>query len=229
MGQPSLPPYGPMIDRNGNILPVWYAFFLSLYGATGGGGGGGAPVLTPVTGADFSATGANFFFAGPTSGGSATPTFRTLVSSDLNSVAGSIPGINSGAAAPAGDVGEYQAANITVPVALTSGVVADIGSGPLTAGDWDVWAAFATLPAGGAAQTLIKAWLSETSATDPGAPNGGAYLAVSGGSVTQAQCFPVGAVRTSLAVTTTVYLSAAVTYSGGSLGGYGFLAARRRR
>jgi hypothetical protein len=219
-----VPPYTEMVDENRLPTQVWYQYFLSLFTKTGGGG------TIVVSGANFAPASANAIFAGPVSGTATRPDFRPLASADLLSVAGQIPGVANNSAAPIGDVGEYVQDLSASPVAMTSGAPIDIASLLLTAGDWDLWATFGTTPAGGASQTLIKAWISSTSATDPGPFNGGAYLSrtITAGEV-GAQIEPVGMMQFSSASGGQVFLSAAVTYAGGTLAGGGFIGARRRR
>lgn len=55
-----------------------------------------------------------------------------------------IAGVTDGSEAASGDVGEYVQAETTAPVTLTTGVVADVLTLNLTAGDWDVtgWVGF---------------------------------------------------------------------------------------
>jgi hypothetical protein len=99
----------------------------------------------------------------------------------------------------------------------------------LGAGDWDVWASFGT-QASGASQTLISSWINSVSVTDPGSPNGGAYLSrgIAAGESTN-QFAPVGMMQLSLAAGTQMFLSAKVAFTGGTVGGIGFIGARRRR
>lgn len=219
-----VPPYGAMVDAAGNPLPWWYAWFLSLNQVTGGGSG------IVVSGNNFAPVSANQFFAGPTSGGQTKPFFRPIETADLDTVAGQIPGIGNSSIAQTGNVGEYISQNVTSGVALTSAAPANIALIVLSAGDWDVWGNFGTVPAGGASQTLIQAWINTTSAANPTPPNNGAYWqwGLTAGEV-QAQIAPVGMMQLSFPATATVYLSAAVTFSGGTMGGYGFIGARRRR
>lgn len=219
-----IPPFVPMVDAQGLPTQIWYQYFLSIFNKTGGGGG-----TIVVSGANFASTSANSIFAGPVSGTAERPDFRPLASADLNSVAGSIPGVGNGTAAPAGDVGEYISNVSASAVALTSGTPADITSLLLTAGDWDLWGTFATAPSG-ASQTLINSWISATSATDPGALNGGAYLsrAITAGEA-GAQVAPIGMMQLSSSTGAQIFLSASVSYTGGTLGGTGFIGARRRR
>src|SRR6185312_970107 len=217
------PPYGRMVESDGAPTPEWYSYFLSLHSATGGGSG------IIVSGANFDPQAPDTFLAGPSSGGNAKPTFRAILTGDLAGVAGQVPGTPNGNPPGAGVVGEFIS-NSATGVVLTSGVTADITSLLITPGDWDVWANFATSPVGGASQTLIKAWINIVSATDPGLPNGGAYLErgiTTGEAAGQAES--VGMMRLLTAAGAQVFLSAAVTYAGGTLGGTGFLGARRRR
>lgn len=219
----SIPPYGAMVERDSLApTPVWYSFFLSQFQQTGGGSG------IIVSGQNFAAQAPGTIFAGPASGGSTKPSFRTLVSSDMAGIAGSFPGVANATSAPVGDVGEYIFQ--TNGGALTSATPTDIATLALTAGDWDVWANFYTTPAGGASQTLLKAWISTTSATDPGPANNGAYVQhpTTAGEV-GAQALPVGMMRLSLGAGSAAFLSAAVTFTGGTMSGNGFIGARRRR
>ena len=187
------------------------------------------PGWSVLGGANFGSQASNNFFAAP-SAGAGFPVFRLLAPADLNSVAGQIPGTSTNDNAGSGRVGEYVSDSVTSPVSLSSGVAADIGSVILSAGDWDVWGNLVTGPAGTTTQSNIKAWISTASATDPGAPNNGAYVdlqtAIAAG---LSQCLPVGMTRISLAATTTVRLSASVAFAISTLGAYGFIGARRAR
>jgi hypothetical protein len=222
----NIPGYGPMVDGKGQPNGTWYAFFLSLANALTGGNTSGIV----VSGNNFGPASANTFLSGPSGGGATKPAFRVLQSGDLASVAGLIPGItlNPGTA-PAGDVGEFISDSVTSPVALTSGAAADIASVALSAGDWDVWASFGTVVTS-ASQTLIAAWINTMSATELPPPNGGAFLSrgISAGETTD-QFAPVGMMQLSVSVPTTVFLSANVSFTGTSIGGVGFIGARRRR
>lgn len=219
-----VPPYGQMVDASGAPLPWWYAWFLSLNQVTGGGSG------IVVSGANFAPVSANQFFAGPVSGGQTKPFFRPIETADLDTVAGAIPGVANNSLAQSGAVGEYISQNVTSGVSLTSATPADIASITLSAGDWDVWGNFGTVPSGGASQTLIEAWINTASATNPTPPNNGAYWkwGLTAGEI-QAQIAHVGMMQLSLPAVAPVYLSTAVTFTGGTMGGYGFIGARRRR
>ena len=184
------------------------------------------PAWNFITGANFAAQSANHFLAGPASGASATPTFRDIASLDLDPLLGQYPGTAGNTAASSGNIGEFIANSNTA--ALTSGAAADIASIALSPGDWDVWGNFSTQPAGATTTTIVRAWINTTSATDPGAPNGGAYLLQQQSfAAGLGQSSPVGMMRVSLAAGTTIFLSANVTFAGGTLGGGGFIGARR--
>ena len=190
------------------------------------------PAWSLIDGNSFAAQGDNLIFAGPMDGANANPTFRVLASADLNSVAGAIPGTVLSAPAGTGDVGELFAVTVASgsSIALTSATVADIGSVILTPGDWDVWATIGLIPTGGATISGFNAWLSATSAVDPGSPNNGAYLASSpANAFSVSQVSPIGSAAFAVGTNTNVYLSCDVSYTGGSVGGYGFIGARRRR
>lgn len=125
--------------------------------------------------------------------------------------------------APAGVVGEYATASGTNSPA--SGVVADIGSISLTAGDWDVEGAIQTNTGGNI--TGGSVWLSAASATDPTFPNEGAYYTANVPPGTNVRC-PIGIRRFSLATTTTIYLSAQIFWTVSNTN-TGFIRARRMR
>jgi hypothetical protein len=182
---------------------------------------GGLPTWALLTGANFAAAAANQFLASP-SGGAGTPSLRAIASVDLDGAAGQFPGTGTNNNANAGNIGEYVFSSVAIgsAIALTTGVIADITSLNLTPGDWDAWASVAL----SANSTTIKAWINATSATDPTAPNNGAYASMGN----QSQTFPVGSARISLAASTNIYLSCDATFTG-TLNGYGFLGARRRR
>jgi len=213
------------IPPNDGVFPVyWYSFFIYLWKQAGQATG-----VIPVSGANFSPTAPNQIFAGPAAGALNNPSFRSLVSADLVPVAGEFPGVTGASPIPSGDVGEY-ASFASAPVAMTSTGTFDVVVLPnLAPGNWDVWGSFGIVPAGGASWTQITAWLNTVSATDPSAPNGGAYLSrgVSAGE-TLGQFEPVGAMQLLVPTATPVYLSASVTFTGGTMGGYGFIGARRR-
>ncbi|MDR3464143.1 MAG: hypothetical protein P4L76_17710 [Beijerinckiaceae bacterium] len=192
------------------------------------------PEWDTLDGNSFAPQAQNRLFAGPAAGAAAAPGFRALVSADLNGVAGQIPGTLTNDNAAAGDIGEYVASQVVsgAAVALGSGVPADVTHITLSAGDWDVWGSISTLPAGTTTQSDIRGWINTVSATDPLAPNNGAYSewqsAIGAG---LGQTTPIGMQRISVAngVNQAVYLSATVTFATSTLGAFGFIGARRVR
>lgn len=134
--------------------------------------------------------------------------------------------------ATAGNIGEVISSSIPAgsAVSLTTGVQANVTSISLTAGDWDVWANVAFLPAASTVTTVWASAVSTTSATIPVGPNGGAFTQYTGFSITGGSYFtPVGTVRISLASTTTVFLVAQANFTVSTETVYGFLGARRAR
>ena len=194
--------------------------------------GAGSPEWDTLDGNSFPSEGANVFFAGPSSGPAVVPSFRQIASADLVPVAGLLPGVVGGGGATAGNVGEFVSASVASgsAIALTTATPTDIASIALTPGDWDVWANVGLIPASGASVTAISAWINSASATDPGSPNGGAYVTETPlAGLTGAQTAPVGMKAVQLGSGTTLYLSCNAAYTGGTLGAYGFIGARRRR
>lgn len=186
--------------------------------------GTAAPQWDVMDGNSFAAQAPNTLFSGPVSGSASVPTFRNMATTDLSSVAGAIPGIASGGTAAAGNVGEYVStavgAGAAVPLATT--VSKDVASIALSGGDWQIWANIAL--SGGGSPSAVNAWISSTSAADPGAPNAGAYVSAS--TITVAN---VGQRRAGVAVAgATYYLSVNATFTG-LINAYGFIAARRVR
>jgi len=141
-----------------------------------------------------------------------------------------VRGTNTNNNANAGAVGEHVITNVAAgsAVAMTTGTNLNVCNVSLTAGDWDVWASIGYT---GTATTFnpAQAWISTTSATNPGAPNAGAFFHSGTINVGTNSCEYVGAMRITLTSTTTVYLSTVGTFSGGTMAAYGSLQARRRR
>lgn len=143
-----------------------------------------------------------------------------------------ITGTTTNDNAATGIIGEFISANVAAGAAvpLTTTAAANITSISLTAGDWDVRGDFAFTAGGTTTKTSTAVWISAVSATDPGAPNSGAYyLDTNASSVGASEGAPVGMIRVSIAVTTTVYLSTKCTFAASTLSAYGFIGARRVR
>lgn len=152
--------------------------------------------------------------------GNANATFGTT-----NSIVGTATNNN----AVAGNVGEYISSTIASgsAVALSSTATANVTSISLTAGDWDVTGvvdyvmttATATNFLHGSSVTSATLGAQDTYSQKP--------FAFVGSSATLGDDIPV--TRISLSATTTIYLVAQATFSGGSIGAYGTIRARRIR
>ncbi|WP_155122875.1 beta strand repeat-containing protein [Burkholderia ubonensis] len=139
---------------------------------------------------------------------------------------GGIVGTTTNDNANAGSVGEFVSATGT-GISLTTGVVANITSVPLTAGDWDVTGGVFFNPAGSTTTSGVNAWVSSTSATFPA---NGHYSAFNFSSPAGAgNGIPTTVERFSLAANTTVFLSAAANFAVSTMTATGFIRARRVR
>lgn len=166
-------------------------------------------------------------------GGSITEIFRVAGAGLLKRTAGySVAATNTNDSASAGYVGYIVESEVLVgsAVSLTSNVAANITSISLPAGDYDVWATFAS-NGSAANQTLHTASINTTSATHSTSPGKGAHVTipVTNNGTTSLMEFPVGMRRLSLSATTTVYLVMTAVFPSGTCGGYGYLGARVRR
>lgn len=163
-----------------------------------------------------------------------SPTFGTKITTPeivFNSSSGII-GATTGAAVPAGSVGEIISSTVLAgaAVSLTSPNDFNITSISLTAGDWDLWGNIVFVFANTTVPSAIVAWISTVSATPPTAPNEGAESAIAAtfpttGS-TQSLFAGMKAIKTSGA--TTVYLSGRAVFSTSTATAYGYIGARRR-
>lgn len=180
----------------------------------------------PVTGKPVPFTGIDL--SGSNSG---SPTFTGTVTI---SGQGIVKGTATNDSASAGYIGEYKEDTIAAAgaLSLTSETPRNIVAVSLTAGDWDVEGNGCFT---GAASTTISyaiASISSTSATLPTDSSGGyaqqwynnvAFFSTSGLSL------PTGAVRLSLASTTTIYLVIQAKFATDTCSGYGHIRARRVR
>jgi len=141
-------------------------------------------------------------------------------------------GTTTNDAASAGYIGEYISSTLAIgsAVSLTTATTANVTSISLTAGDWDVNGNIGFIAASGTLGTVQIVSISQTSATLPTSPNGGAYAREEiAFPATATQIIPTGTMRISLASTTTVYLVAQATFSVSTMTAYGFIGARRAR
>lgn len=134
--------------------------------------------------------------------------------------------------AATGDVGEIIESNVAVgsAVALSTGAAKTITSISLTAGDWDVWGTVSFNPAGTTTITAVAGGINTTTDTLPTSPASGAFARIQATLTTGGgQDLAVGTRRMSLNATTTVYLVGFSSFGTSTMGGYGYLAARRVR
>jgi len=144
---------------------------------------------------------------------------------------GQLPGTTTNDNASAGNIGEYVTASVAQASAITlsNATPANITSISLTAGDWDVWGAVAFTGASTPTINALSGGVSTTSATLPAEGLYAAITPVSTAIQTQNQSMPVPMQRVSIASTTTVYLVSNQGITGGTVKGFGFISARRRR
>jgi len=161
----------------------------------------------------------------------------TAISNRLNISGGTLDvlqvlGVSTNTNAAAGIVGEFVSSTVASgsAVALTSGATSNVTSLSLTAGDWDVGGTVGFVAGASTTMSFLSGGVSQTSATMPVAPDTGAVAGFSLSFSTGGNSFfPVGVTRISLAAPATVFLVANATFAAGTLGGYGFIGARRRR
>lgn len=145
----------------------------------------------------------------------------------LNGSGNAIKGTTTNNNAAAGYVGEFTSSTVAQGSAVNfalSGTGYNITSLSLGAGDWDLEGIGGFVPGVGVSVTQIGVGISTTS----GAQGPLATVVNSPGNSNPC-AYPVTRTRISLASTTTVYLAAVGYFSGGTLGAYGYLSARRVR
>lgn len=135
---------------------------------------------------------------------STLPAFTTS-SITFNPTTGGILGTTTNDSAAVGYVGEYITSNVPVASALVvaTGVVTDITSISLTAGDWDVYGNILIIESAG--MTNTAGWVSSTSATQPDFSKIATLVMTSATIGYMGMVCPM--LRVSIAGTTPVYLS----------------------
>jgi hypothetical protein len=161
---------------------------------------------------------------------------NTVPSITFSSTTG-IVGTTTNDDAAAGSVGEVISSFVAVgsAVSLSSGTSKDITSISLTAGDWNVWGAVGTNPAGTTTTSIVNCGINTTSNTLATFP--GSIGSAGAGRSYSSAALPAGGIAIAdipptvlkLSGTTTVYLVANVTFAVSTCSGYGFIAARRMR
>ena len=153
--------------------------------------------------------------------------------SGVSGFSGSFPltGITNGSNAAAGNVGEYISASIAAPgTAITSGVVKNLTSIALTAGDWELFGFGGCLGAGGPATTLSEFYTAfsvnnNDIPNDPSALWNGASFNL--GSFYMSFAIPV--YRVNITSPTTYYLNVQATFGANTMTCFGRISARRMR
>lgn len=142
-----------------------------------------------------------------------------------------IVGVTSTAAAATGSIGEIITANVVSGSALSispSGTTINVTSISLTRGIWNVWGTVA-ITLTGTGGTILAGGVGTTSVTLPAANSGGVFQYPFTEDTTADAIGSTGTVPISIATTTTVYLIAQATFSGGSAKAYGNITAMRMR
>lgn len=176
-------------------------------------------------GAKWTAAGTGYL---PLSGGNMTGVLTAnpgLNSSNVSFTGGTIGasvarlGVVNGSNAAAGQIGEFLTATATTPVA--NGVVTNITSLVLSAGDWNVYGNAAI----GGSPTGITAFTSCLNLTS--ANIGGTFFNLQ--ATMQGASFAIPAQRQNVTSNTTIYLVGSMSYTGGSGNIVGIINARRMR
>lgn len=145
---------------------------------------------------------------------------------------GQAPATQTNDNAAAGKVGEVISSTLAAAsgVTLTTGIVANVTSISLTAGDWDVAGLVGYDSGATTNMTVAQMSISQTSATRDTNPGFAAGYA-SGGIVPGSNIYTlsVGPVRKSFAVTTTIFLVALCNFTVSTMKAYGYIQARRAR
>lgn len=142
-----------------------------------------------------------------------------------------IIGTTAADSANAGSVGEFGIAS-TQNTSISSGVVFNATSVSLPAGDWDVWGAITTNPAGTTTTSTYQCGISTTSATfgtfatGVNNANGPVGVSAAAGTAVNTSC-PLTRVNVSTA--TTVYVVANVIFATSTMQVSGAIMYRRRR
>lgn len=170
------------------------------------------------------------------SGGIALANGPTFVTSTVTapsitfSTTSGVIGTTTNNDAAVGSVGEYVRSSVgTGTASLSTGTIANVTSISLTAGDWDVSGTVAFFGGATTTTSLLKGWVSITSASDPGAPNYANERPAGTPFATAPVDFTVPNLRVSIAATTTVYLSVQATFATSTCTAGGIIAARRVR
>lgn len=141
-------------------------------------------------------------------------------------------GTNTNDSAAAGNIGEYISSTVVLgsAVSLTNNTPANVTSISLTAGDWDVSCTLnlTTVNITTGSVNIIGS-ISTTTATLDGTDTRESSLPLGSGPIGGSARIVVGPSRFSLSATTTIFMVAEVSFTGGSCSAYGTIRARRMR
>ena len=177
-------------------------------------------------------------FVGSTSPTLVTPTLGAATATTLtfSPTTGGIVGTTTNDDTNAGNVGEVISSVVLSgsAVSMATNTTKDVTTISLTAGDWDVWSELWINSAASTQITFIGFGINTTSATLISVPTlSASYTQLVGVTYTSGGTgYPVSntaVCRLSLSGTTTVYLSAKLTFTVSTASTYGKILARRRR
>lgn len=134
--------------------------------------------------------------------------------------------------ATAGNIGEFLTATVAQAsaIAMTTGTAITLVSLPLTAGDWDIYSAVGFIPAGTTTITSLQGSLSTTTNTQNLVP--GSAITFVCASFTPGNVpiiYNITPNRVSISTTTTYFLVGTAAFATSTMGGFGYIGARRVR
>lgn len=142
-----------------------------------------------------------------------------------NQIVASKKGVTDGSDAATGEVGEYLSATQTSNT-MTNGIVSNIASLTLTAGDWDVEGVISSYNSSAALSYFVSG-LNTTSGANPAFPYVVQLTLAFSSAGVQRAATPTR--RVSVSASTVIYLIAQVGFTSGSTSCDGFIRARRIR
>lgn len=143
-----------------------------------------------------------------------------------------IVGTTLGDNANTGSVGEYLESTVASgsAVSLVSGVIKDVTTLTLTAGDWDVWGNITLSPGATTVETVFQGGVSLVANTQATYPNHGcAFLVYCANATAFPFSSPTGVLRVNVAASQVVHLVVGATFTTSTNAAYGALCARRVR
>lgn len=157
----------------------------------------------------------------------------TATSLAFSPTTGGILGSTAGDSASAGVVGEFISSSIVIgsAVALTTSVIANVTSISLTAGDWDITGSVWFNPGTTTSVTRYGGGTSTTSSTLTNTPltdfitSSAAFIPGASANIGN----PLPTFRVTISGTTSYFLNAVAVFTVSTLGGYGYIRARRVR